>query len=262
MTWKHSAPLKLDTNTLAADLKSFGVEVALGNIPRYSSEFVIGLNRNVGGTLEDVWGAGVNITLPTAGEQWEILSDDANDTFGGSGSQLMVLVYLDTNYDSQSEVIVMDGTTPVLTVATDIFRPTVLLTVASGANTANVGTIISRVAGGGATRNYVHPDFGFSFDGHFTIPRATTGLMVFCQVNAGRGDGIEFRMRVNIGPNPGNFGIVQYNNIFENAVNTDLPIPVTFSEKTDLIMSALNSGAGGTADCFTVCQVVLVEDET
>lgn len=262
MTWTHSAPLKLDTNTLAIDLKDFYVEVALGNVPGHGDEFILGLNRNVGSTLEDVWGAGVNMVFPTAGEQWEILSDDADDTFGGNGAQIVLLQYLDTNYDLQLEILVMNGTTPVTTVATNIFRPRVLLVIVSGSTNSNEGAIVSRIAGGAAgdERNYMHPNFGFSFDGRFTVENGTTALQVLCQVNAGRQDGIEFRLKVNIGT-ISNFGVIQFNNIFENVVNTKLPIPLVFAEQTDLVMGALNSGAGGTADCFAVCQLLVIENE-
>lgn len=261
MTWLHSAPLKLDTNTLSEDLKKYGVEVALGNVPGVSDAFSLGLNRNVGTTLEDVWGAGVDIVFPTAGERWEVLSDNANDTVaGGSGAQVALLVFLDTNYDQQSEIILLNGTTPVLSTSTNIFRPSSLITVASGSTGSNEGAIISRVAGGGATRNYIHPNFGISFDGHITIPRATTGLLTTCQVNAGRGDGIEFRLLTSIGAVT-NFGVILYNNIFETATVTVLPVPITLTEKTDLIMRALNSGSGSNADCFAACQFLFIENE-
>ncbi len=255
MTWTHSAGVA--SNTTAQN--NFLWDVARGKVAGHSDEFLIGLNRNVGATLEDVWGAGEDITFPTSGEQWEILSDDANDTFGGSGARVCVLLYLDDNYDDQQAVIVMNGTTPVVTTATNIFRPKVLLVVSSGASKANEGSITCRVAGGGAARNFVHPDFGFSFDGHMTIPRAKTGLMTFAQVNAGRNDGVEFRLRFSIGE-VGNFGIVQYNNLFETVANTPLPVPIAFNEKTDIIMAALNSAGGSGADCFAVCQFVFIDN--
>ena len=244
----------IETTGTTSLSSSFLFNIALGLVAGYDTEFVIGLNRDVGANLEDVWGAGADIVFPTAGEQWEIVSDNANDTIAGTGAQLLVLVYLDTNYDVQSEVIAMNGLGAVSTVATDIFRPRALLTIRSGSTGSNEGAIISRVAGGGATRNYIHPNFGFSFDGHFTVQAGATALMTFCQVNAGRTDGVEFRLRASIGPVPENMAVIQYNNVFENVANTPLPVPLALGEKTDLVMGALNSGGGADADCFAVCQ--------
>ena len=239
---------------------NFNYDIALGRIAGWSDEFIIGLNRNVGNVLEDVWGAGADIVFPTAGEQWEIVSDNANDTIaGGSGAQLAVLVYLDTNYDVQTEVIAMTGLVAAPTVATNIFRPRVLLIILSGSTGSNEGAIISRVVGGGATRNYIHPNFGFSFDGHFTVQRGVTALMTFCEVNAGRGDGIEFRLKTSFGASFTNMAVIQYNNVFENVINTIPPVPLAIAERSDMVMGALNTAGGATADCFAVCQLVTVE---
>jgi hypothetical protein len=55
-------------------------------------------------------------------------------------------------------------------------------------------------------------------------------------------------------------GVIQYNNVFESAVTTTLPVPIQIDETTDMVMGALNSGVGADADCFAVCQMVIVEN--
>jgi len=242
-------------------LSQFGINVALGKIAGYNENFVLGLNRNVGSTLEDVWGAGSDLVYPVAGEQWEVVSDNVADDIAGTGARVALLFALDTNYDPIVEQIIMDGTTPVETVATNLFRPDTLLIASSGSAGGNVGSITVRVQGGGNPRNFMHPGFGLSFDGHHTVPRGFTSLLQFCQVNAGRGDGIEFRLLVQIGAAPGNFAVIQYNNLFENSINTVFPVPIQIGEMTDMKMMALNSAGGATADCFVACGFLTIDND-
>lgn len=238
----------------------FGINVALGKISGYDENFVLGLNRDVGATLEDVWGAGSDLVYPVAGEQWEVVSDNVNDNIAGTGARVAILFALDDNYDPVSEQIIMNGTTPVETVATNLFRPDTLLLVSSGSAGNNVGSITVRVQGDGNPRNFMHPGFGLSFDGHHTVPRGMTSLMQFCQVNAGRADGVEFRLFVRIGA-VGNFVVLQYNNLFENSINTVFPVPISIGEFADIKMMALNSGGGADADCFVACGFITIDND-
>lgn len=59
------------------------------------------------------------LTVPT-GIQMNISSTSVNDTSAGSGVRTVKIQYLDANLDEQTEVISMNGTTAVNTVATDI----------------------------------------------------------------------------------------------------------------------------------------------
>ena len=52
--------------------------------------------------------------------QRSVKSSSANDTSAGSGAKAVRIVYLDSNYVKKSEIITMNGTTAVPTVATDI----------------------------------------------------------------------------------------------------------------------------------------------
>lgn len=57
---------------------------------------------------------------PPAGLQMSIVSTSAQDGPGGTGVRSIVLNYLDADLVQQSETVVLNGTTPVLTVATNI----------------------------------------------------------------------------------------------------------------------------------------------
>lgn len=57
---------------------------------------------------------------PIPGVQMSIASTSANDAAAGTGARTIVIEYLDGNLDYSFELITLNGTTPVNTVATDI----------------------------------------------------------------------------------------------------------------------------------------------
>lgn len=70
----------------------------------------------------DIW-SGTATTLPippSAGEQMTVVSSNVADDNGLTGINTVIIHYLDTNGNEQTETITMDGTTPVNTAATNI----------------------------------------------------------------------------------------------------------------------------------------------
>lgn len=57
---------------------------------------------------------------PESGIQMQVVSSSSQDGNGGTGINSIEIFYLDGNLDRQSEVVTLDGTNPVATVATDI----------------------------------------------------------------------------------------------------------------------------------------------
>lgn len=67
-----------------------------------------------------VWPNGAFTIPPVGGVQMSVSSTSANDTAAGSNVRSIEIHYLDGSLNPQSEIVVMNGVTPVLTVATDI----------------------------------------------------------------------------------------------------------------------------------------------
>lgn len=59
------------------------------------------------------------VTTPT-GEGARVISTSVQDSSAGTGIQKALIKYFDTSYSSQQEIVTLNGTTPVLTSATDI----------------------------------------------------------------------------------------------------------------------------------------------
>src|ERR1700722_11390468 len=66
----------------------------------------------------DVWEGASAYPFQTVATKMEILSGSASDTAAGTGAQSMMVVGLDVNFNPISEVIVMNGVTPVQSVNT------------------------------------------------------------------------------------------------------------------------------------------------
>ena len=124
--------------------KPFNQQVAENLISGYDSEFKFGSNDIVGAVEEVIWDAGGTYVFLTAAETMDIVSTDADDNGTGSGARLLIVYGLNADYIETSQVITMNGLTPVTTDTAflRVFRAIVLT---SGTDSptadANEGTI-------------------------------------------------------------------------------------------------------------------------
>ncbi len=99
-----------------------------------------GRNPTLGTSFETLWGEGGIYQFPVAASQMTISSDDVNDNSSGTGGRLVLIDYLDVNYIRKQELISLNGTTPVTTVAS-IFRVNLVVVVQAGTTKTNEGII-------------------------------------------------------------------------------------------------------------------------
>lgn len=124
---------------------------------------------------QDIWGGATNeLSLPSAGEDWEIVSDSANDTAAGTGAQTVSLTILDASYNQLATVTVsMSGTTPVSIPGGAVnFRlnAAVIGGAATSARRRNAGTITIRQVGTGTVRGIIPPGAGSLQQCIYTVP--------------------------------------------------------------------------------------------
>ncbi|MEE8289576.1 MAG: hypothetical protein V3R25_09205 [Nitrosomonadaceae bacterium] len=156
----------------------FFLEVGKGNITGHELVTVVMRNELSTGNLEDIWSGGGVMTYPTSAETWEIVSTSANDSSAGTGMRTARVVSLDANFDIQENDVTLNGLTPVTIAGTHI-APRSVFILTQGPGGKNDGAIIVRVAGGGATRNYIVEGFNNSHDGHYTVPAGKTLFKAF-----------------------------------------------------------------------------------
>jgi len=142
-------------------------------IPRNGSK--IGLSNNIG-TSNFVILSSATVVNPI-GEQANIVSSSANDSLEGTGIQKVRLVYFDSNWGLNEEIITMNGTTPISTATTDIFRIESFEAFQTGSESFAVGTITLKSLDGTNLFAQISPSSTiFTRALHFVSPGKIAGI--------------------------------------------------------------------------------------
>jgi len=161
------------------DIITYMVEVARGNVPGASLLNAYG-ELTTGGAVSNalIWPIPGTTDVPVpaaAGVQMSVSSSSANDTAAGTGIRTLDIHYLDGNLDEQVELVTMNGTTPVLTVATDIRFVQCIHMVTFGSGRAAEGNI--SVTNGGVTYSYIQAGRRRCSSSARMIPRGKVGFV-------------------------------------------------------------------------------------
>ena len=100
----------------------------------------MGYNTSLNTSLFIPLSTNLNIVNPS-GQQAQVQSTSATDNSVGVGAQKVLITYFDISWALHSEIVVMNGTTAVLTVATNILRIEDFEIFQIGANGTAQGTI-------------------------------------------------------------------------------------------------------------------------
>ena len=173
------------------------IGIDLGLVEGMTQQTITGFNPVLSNGVTDSLDASTlafGVTFPASAGTLSITSDNVNDTATGTGLNSLLLVGLDSDYNVLQELIVMDGTTPVLTASSDWLRVNTILSFTSGngANNdaTNIGTIYVSFSGEVYTTPgepdtimycLVEPTIGISRHGVFTVP--ANNSFVFNRVN-------------------------------------------------------------------------------
>jgi hypothetical protein len=97
-------------------------DIAEGNIANHLIFQRNGFVTDVDNVEEDLWPQGAKYVFPAAEMGMEVVSTTVNDDVAGTGIQKVKIYYLDDTFAEQNTEVEMDGTTPVATSVTDIYR--------------------------------------------------------------------------------------------------------------------------------------------
>jgi len=95
----------------------YELQVSRGDIPNSSSIFIIGRTDLLSSTIRNIWNAPMNnLDLPSriTGSVIRVVSTSSQDIAGGTGLTSLVILGLDTDGNQIVEIILMNGTTPVV----------------------------------------------------------------------------------------------------------------------------------------------------
>lgn len=233
------------TETSALLTGDFLLEVARGNVAGYSIVSKFGNNDDIDtdSDPEDVWGgSGLYTGQPAhsaSAETVDIQSTDTDDTAAGSGARTVEIQGLDENWEEQTEVLTLNGTTAVTSTGLwhRVFRAKVLT---AGSQGENDGTItINHTTTTGNVFISIPPTINQSLLAAYTVPVDKTAILqgmtiTLVRANGSNGSGVAtLRAR----EEDGVYNTKGYYNI-SNALpaNPDFKVPIIFEEKTDILI--------------------------
>lgn len=147
----------------------------LGRVGGHSRIFAGG-HTPTPATNTDVWeGAGL-YPFQASATKLEILSASANDAVAGTGARTVTLQGLDANFNAVSEVLTMNGVTPVQT-QFSYLRVNDLRVTTAGSGGQNAGDVTLRVTGAGATQGIMRALYGYAKTAIYTVPTGFTLLV-------------------------------------------------------------------------------------
>lgn len=133
----------------------------------------------------DLWDGPTGSYIPPATPiQMQVVSTSASDGVGGTGALTVHIHYLDTNYNTRSMLMTMNGTTPVLTVPTNILRVNNFHVNSVGSSGAAVGTISLQAVGGAVTYGVISATHNRARMPMFTVPAGMVGYIKSWQVSS------------------------------------------------------------------------------
>jgi hypothetical protein len=240
--------------------KPFPWQCSLGLEHGYRYVRLAGHNNNIDiadapETISDITGGGL-YPFPTTATTASIVSSDANDTSAGTGARTVRISGLDADFLEVSEVLTLNGATPV--VGSQLFFRVILVVVltagSGGENAGEVDVTVdsSVVATINASENQTHI-------GAYTVPANNTLVLLSIQMLIGRQKAAVAALRWNVRENhTGGTGlfcdIAKYSlHSDSGAIVVDLSSsPYVLQEKSDLRPDIVEVGADDVSAGFVV----------
>lgn len=243
---------KNNTNWVGA---SFDAIMQYAMMDRDQTDFIavgkFGQNLSLASdTEEDIWSVGGVKDLSVTADTLDIVSSNANDTWEGTGAQLVKVEGLDENYALQEEFVTMNGTTEVVTTSQwiRVHRATVVF---AGSGRTNAGNITLNLTTGGAARALISTGLGITQQSHYMVPAGYTGYILSQECSVYRTSGGSGTKSAEItgkffnvaGNMILNLGIVS---VSSGTVYREFTAPARIPEKSEYWYSA-TAAANGTA---------------
>lgn len=225
-------------------------DVAKGNIANHELLRQLGYNGDVDNVREDMWELGGVYAFPTEPIQMQVVSSAAADAAAGTGTRTVEIMYLDTNYAEQKETVILNGVTPVSTVATNILRINNFHVLTSGSGMVSAGNISLQAVGGAVNYGYIAATGNQQLQAIYTVPDGKTLYLTSWDVGAGGGVGgkfVVFTLRVTVTPDgaltPGLFHFKDISIAQDGGNFHEFEEPIKCPGRSDIKISAISDTA-------------------
>ena len=228
----------------------YRTEVAIGSVSNVASFGKYGQRINIGNNnTEDVWCADDDIRFDLVSpERMSIVSTSDADVFGGGGGANTILVYgVDGDWNEVIETVELNGTTPVLTIAT-MLRVNFLLTASTGGQ-GNDGdiTIASEITD--HVQDIVPAGDGYSCSTFYSVPKGRRILIPNIHCSIDRREEGQLVLKVKTVTNSDSYITAFKMYLFESTISlTDQYF--SFDEMTDIKFQVETLTGGLSTNCF------------
>lgn len=218
-------------------IKDFRTAALLGKVSGARGVAIIGQSPSIQTT--DVphllWDAKISYPWQTSAQILEVVSSSASDAAAGVGARTVVITTLDASHVEQTQVVALNGVTPVALTGTHL-HVNEFLVITSGSSHSNVGNITLRLAGAGATQGYIAAGKSIQRALKFTVPAGKALTLDNFYLNAINFSGVTVRVTLNFNVRleDGTILITQENYVSsQNApFGLTLPTGIVLAEKT------------------------------
>lgn len=243
------------------NINDYMLSISKGEIPGHSTIFKFGFNATVGTTEAVIWDAGGNYIFLDAAETLDIVSDDSQDTDGGNGAHDVIIYGLDNDFNEITEIINLNGLTPVTTVNSYIrtYRAHILNSGnPSPVGDGNLGTIKFTASTTATLQAQMEPENGQTLMCIYTVPAGKTAYVTGVSFGCGKGKEavIKGKVRNGIG---GAFSVKYQQLIFESIFYGTLIVPFKVTEKLDVVFTGQDI-TSGTVECAASFGVIVVDN--
>lgn len=237
--------------------RDFLIDVAKRKVKGATPIHILGNNDSTSTAIEDMWEGSTSGTIvppPDGGIQMEIVSGNVNDTSGGSGVQRVMIHYLDRKYFQKTEIIVMNGQTPVNTQAMDILRVQSMHSMLVGGGGVAAGEITLESTDSAVEYTRIRTGINVSLTGFWTVP--ANQILYIAEwdagaISTGANRTSEFFLRATSSFHglllPGVFNVKDITHLQVGSIPKPFALPLMIPSKADVKVSVVSSAAMDTA---------------
>lgn len=239
----------------------FALQVSRGQIPGHRSVTVFGYNPDVDTTRVTVWPHTGIIPFPAAAIQLKVSSSSADDTAAGTGARTVFVGGLDANHNEISEIVTLNGQTPVLTTQSFLhINNAYVATAGSGLSAAGdiyFGDGVVTAGVPATVYDLIKFDYNQRITGSYTVPAGYTAYVSQGLFSAGQPGGtaqVVGRL-LTVGAD-GIRRAAAITTVNNGAADYDFEYPIQIPEKTTLEATAQGSSQNNEASAMFVLVLV------
>ena len=234
-------------------------DIAEGVIANHSSFRVLGYTIDIDNVERDIWEYGsiasARYVFPTVAMGLELVSTSDEDSGAGgvnpagTGIQTVEIHYLDNTWAEQVEVIALDGTTAVTTLAVNIYRINGFHTKTTGISKMAVGAIQLRHLADTPVYSYISVGRNHALQAVYTVPLGKVAYIVGWNYSSGAvaiGHYARFILLATVNDEVWQDGVFNIKDIVliqDGNGAHDFQSPIKLPAKTDMKVGVISDGA-------------------